>query len=206
MTKHTQSAAPVLQRVCALLLVAVLLLRPLEMIAAAPPAPPPPAPQPAMLQINILEGEGALNNIRARTAREPIVEVQDENHKPVAGALIFFTIRSTGAGGTFNGSASMSLYTDANGQAVAHGFMPNFKTGKYVIEVTAVVGAVTAFILIHETNIRGAGDRPWPRHPHKVLKTTLIAGAAVAVVVIVLILTRKKATTISVGAAGVGVP
>jgi len=205
MSKRTQSAAPVFQRACALLLVAVLLLRPLEMIAAAPLAPPP-APQPAMLQINILEGEGALNNIRARTAREPIVEVQDENHKPVAGALIFFTIRSTGAGGTFNGSASTSLYTDANGQAVAHGFMPNFKTGKYVIEVTAVVGAVTAFILIHETNIRGAGDRFPPRHRHAALKTTLIAGAAVAVVVIVLIRTRKKATTISVGAAGVGVP
>jgi hypothetical protein len=199
--------ATFLQRACALLLVVVLLLRPLEMVAAAPLAPlPPPPPQPGMLQINILEGEGALNNIRARTAREPIVEVQDENHKPVAGALIFFTIRQGGAGGTFNGSASMSLYTDANGRAVAHGFMPNYKTGKYVIEVTASVGAVTAFLLIHERNVRGVGDRLPPKHHHAVLKTTLIVGAAVAIVVIVLILTRKKATTISVGAAGVGIP
>ena len=32
----------------------------------------------------IVEGEGAINNIRLRTAREPIVQVEDENRKPVA--------------------------------------------------------------------------------------------------------------------------
>ena len=30
-----------------------------------------------------VEGDGAINNIRQRTAREPIVQVEDENHKPV---------------------------------------------------------------------------------------------------------------------------
>ena len=33
-----------------------------------------------MLNLVVLEGEGATNNIRQRTAREPIVQVQDENH------------------------------------------------------------------------------------------------------------------------------
>jgi hypothetical protein len=208
MSMSAQSAASVLQRAFAALLVVVLLARPLELLAAAPVAPPAAAllaPQPGMLQINILEGEGALNNIRARTAREPIVEVQDENHKPVAGALIFFSIRSTGAGGSFNGSATMSLYTDANGQAVAHGFMPNRKTGKYVITVTAVVGALTAIALIHERNVRGAGDR-LPTHHHVVLKSILIGGVVVGVIVAVILLTRKSPTSITAGTGGVGVP
>jgi hypothetical protein len=208
MSMSAQSAASVLQRAFAALLVALLVARPAELSAAAPVAPPAaalPAPQPGMLQINILEGEGALNNIRARTAREPIVEVQDENHKPVAGALILFSIRPGGAGGTFNGSATTSLYTDANGQAVAHGFMPNARTGRYVIKVTAVVGAVTAFALIHERNVRGAGDR-LPEHKHVVLKSILIGGVVVGVIVAIILLTRKSPTGITAGAGGVGIP
>jgi hypothetical protein len=67
MSMSAQSAASVLQRAFAALLVVVLLARPLELLAAAPVAPPAAAllaPQPGMLQITILDGEGALNNIR----------------------------------------------------------------------------------------------------------------------------------------------
>lgn len=49
-----------------------------------------------MLNLVVLEGEGATNNIRQRTAREPIVQVEDENHKPVAGAIVVFTLPSNG--------------------------------------------------------------------------------------------------------------
>src|SRR6202161_2399484 len=57
------------------------------------------------LNLVIVEGEGAINNIRQRTAREPIVQVEDENHKPVAGAAVIFTLPGQGAGGTFGGGA-----------------------------------------------------------------------------------------------------
>ena len=53
------------------------------------------------LVITILEGEGALNDIRQRTAREPIIEVRDENHKPIAGAVVLFTLQGSGPGGSF---------------------------------------------------------------------------------------------------------
>ncbi len=46
---------------------------------------------PNRIFIQIIDGEGALNDIRSRTAREPIVEVDDENHKPIAGALVLFS-------------------------------------------------------------------------------------------------------------------
>src|ERR1039458_5924957 len=79
-----------------------------------------------MLNLVVLEGEGATNNIRQRTAREPIVQVQDENHKPVAGAIIVFTLPSNGAGGAFaNGARTLSMVSDNQGQAVARGFRPN---------------------------------------------------------------------------------
>ena len=79
-----------------------------------------------MLNLVVLEGEGATNNIRQRTAREPIVQVEDENHKPVAGAIVVFTLPSNGAGGTFaNGARTLTMVSDSKGQAVARGFRPN---------------------------------------------------------------------------------
>jgi hypothetical protein len=40
---------------------------------------------PTELHLTIIEGEGAINNLRQRTSREPIVQVTDQNHRPVAG-------------------------------------------------------------------------------------------------------------------------
>jgi hypothetical protein len=225
MNRNAQSAAKILQQVCAALLVALLFVRPLQMLAETPlplsaPAAPAPDPEPGMLQITILDGEGALNNIRARTAREPIVEVHDKNHKPVAGVLLFFTIRSGRAGGTFNGSSSFSTYTDANGQAVAHGFMPNNITGRYVITVTAVVGGVTILALIHERNVLGpvegnsqnqtsnAGGPPLPppHHHHTGRNVTLVTTVAAVAVVLIVIFTHHSATGITAGGGTVGKP
>src|ERR1019366_3081178 len=78
------------------------------------------------LSLLVLEGEGATNNIRQRTARDPVVEVQDENHRPVAGALVLFALPRNGASGTFsNGATTLRVTTDAQGRAAAHGLKPN---------------------------------------------------------------------------------
>src|SRR5215469_9212833 len=99
-------------------------------LAAAQDAPPQnPGPK---LNIVIVEGEGAINNIRQRTAREPIVQVEDENHKPVAGAAVVFALSDQGAGGTFAGGAhTLAEVTDKNGRAIARGFRPNSVQGQY---------------------------------------------------------------------------
>jgi hypothetical protein len=117
-------------------------------------APPAPA-----LRIVILEGEDVSNNIKERTAREPIVKVEDENHKPVAGAAVLFTISSqTGhAGGSFlNGAKSFSGQTDANGQLHAQGFHPNGHAGQFHINVTASKGQLTTHTTIAQTNVAAA--------------------------------------------------
>jgi len=116
---------------------------------------PAPAAQagPGQLNIVIVEGEGSINNIKQRTAREPIVQVEDENHKPVAGAAVVFLLPNQGAGGTFaNGSHTLTVTTDANGRAVAHGFHPNHVQGQYQMHVTASAGGKTASAAISQTN------------------------------------------------------
>src|SRR5579863_9420151 len=66
------------------------------------------------LEIVIVEGEGAINNIKERVNREPIVQVEDENHKPVAGAVVVFFLPNQGPGGTFfDGTKSLTVTTDA---------------------------------------------------------------------------------------------
>lgn len=115
------------------------------------------APQAPKLQILILEGDGAINNIRQRTAREPIVQVQDENHKPVAGAVVLFALPERGAGGVFpNGSTSLTVTTDAQGRAVAAGLRPNSVSGNFQIHVTASHQGQTANATINQSNVLAA--------------------------------------------------
>lgn len=110
------------------------------------------------LNIVILEGEGAVNNIRQRVAREPIVRVEDENHKPVAGATVVFLLPSDGAGGSFPGNQHMvTVQTNQNGEAVGRGLRPNNVQGDFAIRVTASYQGATASAVINQTNaIAGA--------------------------------------------------
>jgi hypothetical protein len=115
------------------------------------------APEPKQLNISILEGEGAINNIRQRTAREAIVQVQDENHKPVAGVAVTFFLAEHGASGVFsNGSRSLTVLTDTNGQAAMRGMVPNKMAGKLEIRVSARLGNLNANAVITQTNAAGA--------------------------------------------------
>ncbi|HEU0120612.1 MAG TPA: hypothetical protein VFQ91_08815 [Bryobacteraceae bacterium] len=110
------------------------------------------------LNIEIVEGEGAVNNIRQRVAREPMVQVTDENRKPVAGAAVVFFLPNQGAGASFaNGAKSFTTMTDANGNAVARGMQANRLSGQYQVKVTASHQGTTASISINMTNAALAG-------------------------------------------------
>lgn len=109
------------------------------------------------LNLVVVEGDGAINNIRQRTAREPIVQVEDQNHKPVAGAAVVFTLPGHGAGATFaNGAHSLTVVTDANGRAVAHGLQANRIQGQFQIHVHASYQGQTASTTISQSNIATA--------------------------------------------------
>lgn len=106
------------------------------------------------LRINIVEGEGAINNVRQRVNREPIVQVEDNNRKPVAGAVVIFFLPDQGASGTFaDGSRMLMTVTDNQGRAVARGIRPNNQSGPMQIRVTASFQGLTASSVISQTNV-----------------------------------------------------
>jgi hypothetical protein len=176
------------------------------------------APVPSKLFIQVLEGEGALNDMRSRTTREPIVQVQDENHKPIAGAVVIFTTPSSGASATFsNGLTTLQTVTNAEGNAVASGFKPNGISGSYQIQVRANWNQLTTNSVINQTNTKQSSSssststttqtvhaaRAFP------VKTVLIVAAAAAaagVVAGVLATRGSSGPTISAGTPTVGAP
>lgn len=138
-------------------------------------------PQAPMLNIVIVEGEGALNNVKQRVNREPIVQVEDENHKPIAGAAVVFFLPSTGPGGTFaNGSQTLTVTTDNLGRASAKGIRPNHQLGKMQIRVTASANGLTSSATITQMNVAGANVGGGLSTTAKVLIVVGIAAGAAA--------------------------
>jgi len=138
------------------------------------------------LNLVIVEGEGAINNIRQRTAREPIVQVEDENHKPVAGAAVLFLLPEHGSGGTFaDGSHSLSVTTNAQGRATARGIHLNNQAGQFQIQVTASFNGMTATATISQSIAigaagAGAGGVAAAGLSAKVIVIIVVAAAAAA--------------------------
>jgi hypothetical protein len=175
------------------------------------PNAPTPAAEPQGLTITILDGEGALNNIRQRTAREPIVQVTDENHKPIAGAAVLFTINpgSSGAGASFSGASSLKVQTDATGRASAHGLTNNAQKGEFTIAVVATFAALTATATIHQTNgfpVTKVSSNPQP--PRRILKWSIVGGAIVVGIVVGIVTHNGGGNSnhITIGGGGVGPP
>jgi hypothetical protein len=143
---------------------------------AAGPAEQTPAPS---LNIVVVEGEGTLNNIKQRVNREPIVEVEDENHKPIAGAAVVFFLPNSGPSGTFaNGSQTLTVTTDSLGRASATGIHPNHTLGKMQIRVTASMNGLSATATITQQNISGANVG---RGLSTTTKVLILTGVAVGV-------------------------
>ena len=154
--------------------------------------------------ITILDGEGALNDIRQRTAREPIIQVEDENHKPIAGAAVLFALPGSGPGGAFaEGAQTFSTVTDSAGRAVAHGLRPNSVSGSYNIHVRVTFNGSTSETEIHQQNISGHSSTANHVAHAATLKTVLIvvaAAAAAGTVAAILVTQGGSSTTITVAA------
>jgi hypothetical protein len=144
-----------------------------------PPAAAQEQPKPK-LNIVIIEGEGAVNNIRQRTAREPIVQVEDENHRPLAGASVVFLLPDSGPSGVFaNGTRMMTVLTDQQGQAVATGLRPNNVAGKFQIRVNASYQGMTGNATIAQSNVMATAAGA-AGVSGKVIAIIVVAGAGAA--------------------------
>jgi len=200
-------------RIISLLAITLLVLEPaLPLGAQESPAPP------KSLQIVILDDETPLNNISERTAREPIVQVQDENHKPVAAAAVLFAIHPAagGAGAGFaNGASTLSVVTNANGVARASGLVMNSTKGTWQLQITASKNGLTTTTSINETNVLPSNTpgNPNPNKPpthlfgsHGLLVAGGVAVIATVVAIVVVNQTGNNSTNIGTGTGTVGAP
>jgi hypothetical protein len=94
--------------------------------------------QVAILQIRVIEGEGAVHSPGSRSSRPISVEITDETGKPVAGAAVSFHLPEDGPGGAFvNGLRTEVVVTDAGGRAALHGLVANRIPGRFQIRILA---------------------------------------------------------------------
>ncbi len=111
----------------------------------------------ANIRVVVLEGDGAINNIRLHRAKEPVIQVLDDTGKPVGGVTVTFSLPSHGAGGVFtDGGRTLTVQTDARGQAIARGLRPNAMAGEFPIRVTASWHGQTASTSFSQVNAEPA--------------------------------------------------
>jgi len=152
---------------------------------------PAPAPSPTGLRIVVLEGEGAINNIREQRAKEPVVRVTDAEFRPIAGASVTFLTMTLGPSATFPRGNVLTVATDAKGEAVGRGLRPNNVAGPFQIRVTAAWRGLTASALINQVNAAPAAVRK--KSSRTALVVLILGGGAAAGAT--LALTRKQAAS-----------
>ncbi len=116
------------------------------------------------LRLTIVEGEGAVHNLRLRDERQVILDVTDANGRPVPGAVIGFLVPASGPGGNFsNGLNALSVVTDAAGRAIAS-FTPNTVAGRFQIIITASFQGQSATARVTQSIVAGdaSGASPPP--------------------------------------------
>ena len=129
----------------------------------------------ADLHLTVIEGQGAINNVRAHTARDPVVEVRDGDNVPLPGATVTFQTPADGPSVLFPDNArSLITQTDQDGRAVGRGLRPNSLTGAFQIRVTASYKSATGTAEIEQTNASPAEARS----SKKYWLIGLLAGAA----------------------------
>lgn len=94
--------------------------------------------QVAILQIQIIEGEGGVYAPGARSARLLTLEVTDETGRPVSGAAVTFRLPENGPSGTFaNGMRTNVATTDERGRVSLRGLQFNRTPGKLEMRIIA---------------------------------------------------------------------
>jgi hypothetical protein len=101
--------------------------------------------QVAILQIQVLEGDGGMYAPGSKASRPLVVEVTDDDGRPVPGAAVSFHLPEDGPSGTFaNGLRTDVAVTDEHGRAAAHSLIFNRVAGQLPIRIIAVKEQATA--------------------------------------------------------------
>jgi hypothetical protein len=99
----------------------------------------------AILQLKVIEGEGAVHPAGSRSSRPLRIQVTDETGQPVEGAAVSLRMPSEGPRGAFqSGLPTEILVTGPEGRVSAWGIRWGRSPGPVRIRITAVKGDVRA--------------------------------------------------------------
>jgi hypothetical protein len=143
------------------------------------------AAQVAILQIRVIEGEGAVHAPGSRSTRPLTVEVTDETGKPVGGAAVSFHLPDNGPGGVFATSMRTEVaVTDSHGRASVHGLQLNRAPGRFMILIVAskeqARAGIASFQYIAEPGSGAAATAGSSHRYRKWLVAALLAGGGAA--------------------------
>lgn len=112
--------------------------------AAAQPSAP--------FRIVVLAGEDSVNVIQQKTAVAPLVEVRDRNNNPVSGAVVTFAVQGGKSAAFQGGVSTITVATNAAGQAAATGLTP-LTAGAVNISVEAAIQGQVVSAAISQVNV-----------------------------------------------------
>lgn len=194
--------------------------------ATTPPATPSPAPAQSAaqlpveqsLKIRVLAGNNEINDLERRIMAPLVVQVVDQNERPIESAEVVFRFPLSGPGAAFTGGkTSVIVRTNGTGQAAATNWMANGQVGTFQVHVNASYGNQVGETTVSMTNATRVVAEPkkntargwWS---HRWVKVAVIGGAAAAVGIGVFLATRGgskgsgSTVTINPGSPGVGAP
>ncbi len=159
----------------------------------APATPMAPLPMVRSLKVTALAGNKAMNDLERGLMSPLVVQVLDQNDRPVEGAEVVFRFPLNGPGATFRrGNTSQTVHTNGQGQAAAMNWTANNQVGTFEVHVTAAYGNQLGETTVSMSNVtrivdEGKGAKKGAKwYSSKWVKIALIAGGAATVVGIVL--------------------
>lgn len=192
---------------------------------AAPQVPAPPAAAPAAaqpipaaqlpveqnLKILVLAGNNEMNDLERHLMAPLVVQVLDQDDRPMDGAEVVFRFPLNGPGASFaGGKTSATVRTNSGGQAAATNWMANGQVGTFEVHVNASYGNEIGETTLKMSNVTrieevkkvSKGKSLWS---HTWFKVAVIGGAALAVGLGVYFGTRgggKSGTSVGVSPGG----
>ena len=142
------------------------------------------AGEPTLLQVRVVDGDGAVYSTGSRATHGIGVLVTDEVGRPVDGATVTFRLPETGPGGVFaTGAKTEILTTRSDGRASVWGMQWNHAAGSFEVRITAIKGSIragTACLQSLTNGVAASPARAGPGHGHKWLWISLAAAGAAA--------------------------
>jgi hypothetical protein len=159
-----------------------------------------------------------MNDLERKVMAPLVVQVVDQEERPMEGAEVVFRFPLDGASATFpGGKNSVTVRANGSGQAAAVNWMANGQVGTFQIHVNASYGnqiGETTLSMTNVTRIVNEGKKATHESlwSHTWFKVAVIGGAAAAVGIGVFLATRGSSkssgptVTINQGSTGVGAP